>query len=272
MSSSMLDRSVIKTREQRFVQLLMGEFGIAPRIAREVLAIAQEVLLGDGGRAQATIKPGQIRKILAAADAPHGRPLAQSQMVEVVWTVTDPEGDAEVRRQFGRKALRQTRIVRLADEAVEQGGLPTEEDLADALYVDTRTIRRDIGELERRGELVPTRGKVKGVGCGQTHKAKIIALYLHGHTYEEIHRRSKHSLGAIKRYVQAFGRVALLYRTEKSLAVLASTIGISDRLAGEYIALIEGCSEPTEQATLADLIARLSGEHTPVAGEKGGCA
>lgn len=272
MSSSMLDRSVVKTREQRFVQSLMGDFGIAPRIAREVLAIAQEVLLGDGGSAQATIRPGQIRKILAATDAPHGRPLAQSQMVEVLWTVNAPEEDAEVRRKFGRKVRRQVRIMRLAGEAVEQGGLATEEDLAEALHVDTRTIRRDIGELERRGELVPTRGKVKGVGCGQTHKAKIVALYLHGHTYEEIHRRSRHAISCIKRYVLSFGRVALLYRTEKSLPVLASTIGISERLAREYVALIEGCREPIEQDTLADLVARLGGEHTPVSGEKGGCA
>jgi hypothetical protein len=94
--------------------------------------------------------------------------------------------DAEVQAQQGREGLRRGRIVRLLDEALEQGGVLTEEDLARVLYVTRRTIERDVRALRAEGHLIQTRGHVKGVGHGQTRKVRIIELWLERAGYDQI--------------------------------------------------------------------------------------
>lgn len=98
-------------------------------------------------------------------------------------------------------ALRRVRLLRLVDEALDQGGEPTQEDLGKALGVTDRTIRSDIAALEAEGYRVATRGKLRGVGRGQTHKVIIVELYLKRYTYTEIRQRTRHSVYAIKRYI-----------------------------------------------------------------------
>jgi len=127
---------------------------------------------------------------------------------------------------------------------VDQGGLATEEDLARALHVVPRTIRRDIHVLETEGYLVPTRGKVKGIGRGQSHKVTIVKLYLQSHTYEYIQRRTRHSLSAIKRYITWFGRVVLLHQRGLPAAEIAFMLGISQGLVEQYLELLESYREP----------------------------
>jgi len=269
-SDSVLARMAVKTREQQFVNVLQSEFEFSHAVAQEVLAAAQEVLLPGSNGESVRHKPGQISQIVAAVQAPHGRPLADSEMVEVVWTVDAGPEDAEVHRKLGREALRQARILRLTGEAVEQGGLATEEDLAQALQVDPRTIRRDIRALRADGHLIPTRGKVKGIGRGQSHKVVIVELYLHRHTYEDIQRRTRHSLAAIKRYVTWFGRVVLLQQRGLTEGEMAFMLGISTGLVHQYVELLARCQGAEEQAVVEDLVARLSGERGARGEGKGG--
>lgn len=61
-----------------------------------------------------------------------GRPVA------VVWTPRSPPADAHVRRAS---------IARLREEAAAQGGVPSSRDLAAALGVTARTVRRDLARL-----------------------------------------------------------------------------------------------------------------------------
>lgn len=53
------------------------------------------------------------------------------------------------------------------------------------------------------------------IGRGQTHKAKIIGLYLDGMTYIEIKLRTKHSVGAIKRYLEGFTKILMARKQGK---------------------------------------------------------
>jgi len=104
-----------------------------------------------------------------------GPPLAEIDKVEVTLTVDNGQEDAEVKRREGAEAQRRGRILRILEEALEQGGVLTQEDVARALRVERRTIARDVKQLKAEGHLVHTRGQVKGVGRGQTHKVRIIA-------------------------------------------------------------------------------------------------
>jgi hypothetical protein len=54
------------------------------------------------------------------------------------------------------------------------------------LSVSLRTVNRDISRIKQRGIEVVTRGYLHNIGRGQTHKVKIIGMYLDRKTYSEI--------------------------------------------------------------------------------------
>ena len=134
-------RQQAKTRERRFLNLMEQEFNYPPKIAQAILTEAQDCLLGR----PTSLKPGQMRVILLPRAAPHGRALYQTATQEVTWTVNAGQEDQEVEKQHGMLALRQTRIQRLLGEAVEQGVVATQEDLAQRIGVNRMTL----GRIER---------------------------------------------------------------------------------------------------------------------------
>jgi DNA-binding Lrp family transcriptional regulator len=154
--------------------------------------------------------------------------------------------------------LRRVRIQRLLDEALEQGAAATQEDLAQALHVSVRTIKRDCKELEAQGIYLPTRGKLKGIGRGQTHKPQIVGHWLRGETYDQIRLYTRHSLSSIQRYVQSFVRVASLHRQGFSASEIALVLDMSTYLAKEYLALYQEHDSPEYQTRLTEQIERLS--------------
>ena len=261
MSRTATDRLAVKTLDQRFRHELETGFEMAPRVAQGILETAKHVFNLDAvsGTQNSRLRPGQIRQVIAAAEAPHGRPLRETEMVEVTWTIDAGAEDLAVLSEHGQQALRQVRILRLIDEALDQGGEPTQEDLGKALGVTARTIRSDVAALRAEGYQVATRGKLRGVGRGQTHKVIIVEYYLKRCTYTEIKRRTRHSVTAIKRYIQTFGRVVMLKRKGLSVSEIAFAVGISERLAEEYRALYDRYNLPEYQDRLADIVQRVSG-------------
>ena len=71
----------------------------------------------------------------------------ETDPVVVTWLVDAGAADEKLRRSRGKVALRRARLRRLMREANDQGGVPTQKDLADALRVSTRTIRGDLKAL-----------------------------------------------------------------------------------------------------------------------------
>lgn len=248
------ERLQAKTPEQRFLRVLEDDFHQPPRVAEALLAEAQACLLGQA----LTLRPGQIRVLLTRQNAGHGQPLGQTATQEVVWTIDAGQEDRQVQCQHGYLALRRVRIQRLLDEALEQGAVATQEDLAHALQVSVRTIKRDCKALEEQGICLPTRGKLKGIGRGQTHKAQIVARWLRGETYDQIHLHTRHSPSSIKRYVQTFVRVVDLHSQQFAEGEIALVLGLGHRLVGEYIALYESHNAPEHRARLREQIERLS--------------
>lgn len=268
-----LDRLAVKTLDQRFRHELEVGFETAPRVSQGILDLAKEVFGLDAasGDGAARLRPGQIRQVIAAARAPHGRPLCHTDMVEVTWTLDAGEEDLDVLSRCGQATLRQVRILRLIDEALSQNGEPTQEDLAKALSVCPRTIRSDVAALEAEGYLVATRGKRQGVGRGQSHKVLIVELYLKRHTYTEIVRRTHHSPYAVKRYLHTFGRVVMLARKGLHVHEIAHAVAISEGLAQEYLALYQHYNKPEYRRRLEEMVHMISGgTQTPTSAPKGG--
>lgn len=269
--ATMADRLLIKTPEAAFLHVLYKEFNFSRRVSQEVLSAAQEMLRGSPDAA--TVRPGQIRLVVASLKAPFGPPLSETDKVEVILTVDAGAEDAEVKRREGPEAMRRGRILRILDEALEQGGVLTQEDLARAFGVVRRTIVRDVKTLKAEGHLVHTRGQLKGVGRGQTHKVRIIELWLDREGYDKIARWVHHSPQSIKRYVSTFLRMVVLHRKGTPVKEMAFLIRSSARLVEDYLEVYEAALAVSHRhEKLEEELARVSAWQKPVqkAGQKGG--
>jgi hypothetical protein len=206
-----------------------------------------------------------MRITVVSDHEPSGKPLSAMKKVSVVVTVDNGMEDLEVQRRFGVEGVRRVRLLRMSEEAVDQGGVLTQEDLARLLQVGVRTIRRDMLVLRSEGHWVPTRGVVQEIGRGQSHKAKIVEMYLQRMTYSEIVHKARHAPGSVKRYVETFGRVVVLWeKGVREVSEIAYLVGISPRLAGEYLQLRERYDQPEYRDRLEEIARQvrraLSGE------------
>jgi hypothetical protein len=268
MARSTTERLAEKTCERQFLYELETDFELAPAASRAVLATVQQVLLASG----AEPRQGQMRVTAVSVNEPSGKPLAAMKKVGVVVTVDGGLEDLEVLKQFGAAGLRRARVLRMTEEAVDQGGVLTQEDLARLCQSDVRTIRRDVVGLRAEGHWVPTRGAVKEIGRGQSHKAKIVEMYLRRMTYSEIVRRARHSAGAVKRYVETFGRVVVLWeKGVRGPGEIGFIVGVSERLAGEYLALRARYDTPEHRDRIEEIARQVRRVLDGEGEEKRGC-
>lgn len=128
-----------------------------PRLRRSFLqgvAVHREIAaLYEAARQQLPVGP--VRARLPRAGATTGRPLHDDEWVAVTWTPLLPEDEGIP----DRLARRRHRLQRLLQEAAAQDAAPTVEDLAAALRVDARTVKRDLAALRAAGHTTPTRGR-----------------------------------------------------------------------------------------------------------------
>lgn len=264
------DRLSLKTPEAAFLHVLQAEFDFSPRVSRELLATAKDLLIGS--LPSLAVRPGQVRLVVCRLAAPFGPPLSETDKVEVTLTVDAGAEDAAVKAREGREGLRRGRILRLIDEALEQGGVLTQEDLARVLAVDVRTIRRDIRALSQKGHLIHTRGQLKGAGRGQSHKVRIIELWLDRQGYDQIGRWVHHSAQSIKRYVSAFLRIVVLHQQGMAEEEIAFVTRSSVRLVRDYLALYQAAlAVHHRREKLQEELARVTARReAPREAEKGG--
>ena len=85
---------------------------------------------------------GQPRQIIVQLE----KAGEKGEQVDVTWTVDTPE-DAQIK---GKVARRRQRLLRLLEEAQNQKGIPTHQNLADALGVGLRTIERDMATIHQK--------------------------------------------------------------------------------------------------------------------------
>ena len=135
--------------------------------------------------------------------------------------------------------MRKHKVIRMANEAFDQGGLLTQEDLAVLLCSSRRTIRRDIKELKVQGIEVPTRGTLQDIGPGVTHKSKVVKMWLEGYEYTDIERKTCHSGFSVQRYLSGFSKVVRFYSRGYSLPEIRELADMSERLIQEYLDLYE---------------------------------
>jgi len=252
---TVLNRRQVKSSEGEFIWELENSYELSPKISSSILITAKECLLREYN-----LREGQIEVTAIEIEERTGKTIEKMGKKKVRLTIDNGIEDIEVLKEFGRINLRQIKTERITEEAIEQGGILSQEDLAKYLGCTVRTIQRDIKQIKKKGIEVVTRGYLHNIGRGQTHKVKIISKYLDGETFSEIKLKTRHSVGAIKRYLESFTKVVMaksrgIYRI-KDISIVT---GISEVLVKQYRELIkESKKDKTRKENLKLLIERSS--------------
>ena len=254
MPKTELGRVTVKTLDSQYEYILRERFEYSPREAQAIVEAANEVYQLSHYDPSYHVSEDKIVRTVISKKANHGPVLEELPKVQVTLTESITKEDKKLFRIENKSTLRRVKILRMAEESLEQGGLLTQEDLADILEVSPRTIRRDIKKLKGKGFSVPTRGTYQDIGPGVSHKTKIIELYLEYNTYSEIQRKTRHSPGAIKRYINDFGRVLLALKNKLSIKETAHIVGISEKLVKEYTELYFKYNSSEYKERIADIV------------------
>jgi hypothetical protein len=201
---------------------------------------------------------GEIEYVCVHRDEGAGKTIEEMRKVRVVLT-RECADDHAVQEGSGDSAMRRVQILRMSEEAYDQGGLLTQEDLGRILGVSSRTIRRDVEVLMRQNLKLYLRGLQHDIGRGISHKVWIVGLYLEQKTYSEIERITGHTTGSIKTYLSDFARVLMAQtRGVKTAKEIAFYIGRTERLVNEYSELITAARGNAQQRDrLASLIEQM---------------
>jgi len=234
MNQQAIDRLQLKNPAEAIIERVQHDFNLAPLVARTLF---EQMRSYFESYYQLKNDAGQLTYLAVSVDSPAGRKLVECQRVAIKLSLHTSNDLVALKR--GVAALRQARIMRLTEEAYEQGALLSHEDLACLLSSSLATIKRDVGHLRHQGLNVPTRGQVKDIGKGVSHKTQIVQDYLAGYTFSEIEWRRRHSSGAIGRYCQDFVRLVRLRQKNFTVADIRRTTGLSERLITEYLALYD---------------------------------
>jgi hypothetical protein len=241
-----------KEAESAIVARISADFNLTPVLAR---AHYEQMARYFSEYGQVPAQPGELCYLAVSAVEPAGKPIAACQKLQVRLELAAP-GDVDVLRDKGLAAMRQRRLARLARQSRVQGALLTVEDLAYLTCSSPATVKRDLSACRSRDEAVPTRGQIRDIGPGISHKAKVVQLYLWGLQFTDIEARSGHSEGSIRRYLADFRQIAALHARGASVAEIRAATGRSASLINEYIGLYERARREFPSAPrLSDLLA-----------------
>jgi len=235
-------RSLVeRTVDAQLLSELIVDYGFPNAIAKSLRDLFMRYFntYADSEKAE-----GQIIYRAIPENIPPGIPVREIKTLPVRLTLVHSSDIDSLNN--GTAELTRQRIVRLTNEAYDQGGLLTQADLALLLGVCPRTISNRIAELREEGIIVPTRGNKKDIGPGISHKTKIVELYLKGLGFTEVKRRTRHSTASIARYLKDFARVACLYEGRHTIDEIRIITGHSERLIRQYIELRDSLDERPE--------------------------
>ncbi len=237
------ERLAAKETEWSVALRMAEDFDIHPCQAKAHLEQVAGYLAESG---QLPGHPGEVCFSAVAADEPSGKPLAACRKVQVHLQLVAEE-DIEALHTHGLSAMRHRRISRLARQAQDQGGLLSVEDLALLTCSSVATIKRDLAVLRNKGEAVPTRGQIRGIGGGISHQAEAVRLLLSGVPAADVEQRTGYSGARLRRYLSVCRLVADLHAQGVTAEEIQLRTGLPATLVQSYIEMAEagGSQAPT---------------------------
>lgn len=232
------ERLFLRSASSTFAHVITNGTNCSSFEATVICDKAQEIFrLGEYNKDKC-MQPGQIVWQAILISEPAGKPLSKCSFKTIYLTLHHIEQDREILLSHGHSAKRGQQINRITNEALDQGTLLTQEDLATLLDCDVKTIRNDIHKFEKKHNVImATRGNKKDIGPGMTHREKAVELFLKGSDPLTVARQMKHSLKAVERYIQTFCRVVYCQREVKDSLKTALIVGVSVPLVNKYLNL-----------------------------------
>lgn len=228
-----------KNLDQHFINEIIYGLNCSPFEASAVLDTVYKVF-GNAFESGASLKPGQIRLSILSIEAKVSQSISESKQIAVTLTLNDDKEDLPIRKKHGVLGLRRHKIQRICQQAFDQGGLLTVEDLAYRIFnCGERTICRDLQYFKDNDIFIPLRSTVKDVGRSLSHRLQIIKLWAQGKEYSQIALSTCHSLAAIQNYVDKFKRTIALVKEDYSVHEISFLLRLSAALIEQYIQLYD---------------------------------
>jgi hypothetical protein len=228
------------------VELQQG-YSLSPVEAQVLATRVQELVDEQSGLAR---QPGQITYQAISVDEPAGKPLKQCRKIPVHLTLVG-EGDAQLWAEEGAIAVRRVRVHRLTYEAFMQGGALSQEDLACILGISLKTVKRVFAFYREQDRRLPSRGEIRDMGRGVSHKIPIIRKYVQDLSLSSISvHLGRHGITSMVRYLRHFSLIMILEDRGLSPGQMQSVVGISENLVKEYLVLYSDLNRPEYERTL----------------------
>lgn len=196
------------------------------------------------------LKVGQALWAAVAVDDPPARDkrIENTRLVPIVLDLVTPRDDAIATGV--RTDTRDRKILRLFQQAYQQGAVLSYPDVSLLLHVQTSTISRTVLAHERETkQTVPRRGTIHDMGRSVTHKAIICYKRLvELKPTSQVASETYHSPEEVEYYVQCLRRVKLCQDSGMSPTETAQATAHSLSLVNEYLALIQQLKLPANSS------------------------
>lgn len=222
-----------KSLDAQFMNEMVSGLNCSPFEAEAIVEKVHEIYTPLLETSQG-LKPGQIQVTVVDASVAPNTPLVKAKQRLVTLTLHAGQEDIENRKKGSVPELRQKRMCRMCQEAFEQGGLLTLEDLANLFNCGVRTLINDLAALRRKHIVPALRSTTKDMGRAITHRRQILALWLQGFEYSEIARKASHSVDSVANYVDKFKRCAALFSSGFDVHTVALMVKLSTPLTEEF--------------------------------------
>lgn len=199
----------------------------------EAQILSSEILEEQSRLANAPLQDNEIWFTCLAKHEPAGKRIYDCEKVRVRLKLAE---DMEDPAPSNHERVHQL-VHRLCWQALEQGGILTNEDLARILFSSEKTIRRILKRYHSQDLFIPTRGNYQDIGPGTSHKVQAIKLFLKAYTPTRIAAMLGHHINSIERYLRDFCMVMAGHEEGFTPARIARSARMSEGLAHQYVRL-----------------------------------
>jgi hypothetical protein len=231
-----------KTLQNALAHRIATEF---PRIGgpriRQLCADMILEVVSSHLRCREHVRHGNVLWMAVSVNEPprHRQPIAECTLIPVVLEISNHD---DVQMRLDRKSKEERlkcKVIRLCEQAYQQGGLLSNCDLAELLNTCDQRIAQVLTEHERKTQtVVPRRATLHDVGTGVTHKRIICRKrFLEGKEPHVIAQETYHCLEAVDRYLAQYDRVRHCRLQGMTPEETAHTLNCSLGLVHDYLAI-----------------------------------
>jgi hypothetical protein len=192
----------------------------------------------------AILKPGQVLWMAVIRDGRKHAPQAMKETPQVP-VVLDLVTDDDLQALSAGESFRNVRCqrhARLLDQALAQGGVLAQTDLAALTLTCESVVGDDMAHVQQtEGRRLPYRGAVQDVGPTLSHKVEVACLLEAGYLEPEICRMLSpvHNLRSVENYAQNYKNVLKLLEHGFAPEEISGILSLSRRLVDQYVQIVK---------------------------------